>query len=556
MRRLIIRWLVVGLVGAAASLSMSELGAQVPGFVIEKSPVESAIQVSVWTGSLAYKPNQEVLEGFISFELNKPAYVYIYDIDPGLNAKLLIPNKDQQNNFFKPGRYTLQKSYRVGRTEGRAYVQAIATPIPIPVIASFPTLFPPLGRAREVKDYIERLIPQRGIIHGEWGAAWQSYELTFEEGRIIPAETYGCLKVNVKDAEKGVELRFAKVRVYLEGGPEFELKPFEKCRLPAREWRVKAEAGGYRTPEPEKVTVEADTCTTELPTEVTFNLERITGDSPDFAILDPDTGEEVSQFALLPKKEYTFKAISRGIAHSWNFGDKPEGVTQTDGVVKHTFDSKGSFTVSLEVTYSLPVASCGDAEKIGDFKCRRAHMVTVVTGPISPPITPHLVSIKHTGTAMRVTADSIELETVGNSVLVTVLKEQLVEPLPSSLKLNFAYRYLKFPYQEVPWRALINILNAVSYVQILFYDGDPESGGVLLDRWRFCTLNTDYNIQEQPYCTFKCPAPTTEFQQESRSLSIDPRTKFIVVRVGMDVVWNLGQAPIEVEYSNFALLFQ
>ena len=152
---------------------MLTLGQNVPvpkGIVIEP-PEEEGLQVQIWVDKPAYAVGETVE---IHFNINKPAYVYIWDIDPTGKVVLIFPNAYDPNNYFTAGTHTVPTSqrtrdykYRVQPPTGTEYLQIMATSQPVDLGAEFSTETPfpllgenPEGWRQQLKAKVLGLIPE------------------------------------------------------------------------------------------------------------------------------------------------------------------------------------------------------------------------------------------------------------------------------------------------------------------------------------------------------------------------------------------------------------
>ena len=144
-------------------------------------PEESALDIDIRTNKPRYKP-EETLR--IHLELNRDAYVYIYNVRPDGRVRLLFPNGFARNNYLTAGNHTLPAtndySLVVSEPLGVESLQAIAstTPLPIPDLSSQSLdeqAFPVLGQGiQEVKPDVEAIITETSPSEG-WASAWTQF---------------------------------------------------------------------------------------------------------------------------------------------------------------------------------------------------------------------------------------------------------------------------------------------------------------------------------------------------------------------------------------------
>lgn len=124
----------------ALTLGLFALGQEeaVPlGIVIE--PPAGELTVRIWVDKPAYALGETVR---IHFELNRNAYVYIWDIMPNGQVHQIFPNLYEPQNFFPAGVHTIPspgKGYQFTVTPptGREWLQIMATTVPIPYFQGF-----------------------------------------------------------------------------------------------------------------------------------------------------------------------------------------------------------------------------------------------------------------------------------------------------------------------------------------------------------------------------------------------------------------------------------
>ena len=144
-------------------------------------PEESALSIDIRTNKPRYKP-EETLK--IHLELNRDAYVYIYDIQPSGRVTLLFPNGFARNNFLTAGSHTLPAtddySLVVSEPLGVESLQAIASTTPLPIAdLSSESLddeaFPVLGQGiQKVKPDVEAMV-EESVQPESWATAWTQF---------------------------------------------------------------------------------------------------------------------------------------------------------------------------------------------------------------------------------------------------------------------------------------------------------------------------------------------------------------------------------------------
>jgi len=326
-----------------------------PSWLIRKPLEESVLHVSnLLTSEARYKEGDEA-EGFVSFGVNRPAYVYLFNISPEEEADgevrskvhLLLPNRSSPDNFFQPGSYTLEQTFEIPGPGGEAFIQAIATPLPLDLGPSSDEEFRFMGDDPAlVFAGIQILIEAKGLVAGDWAADWIHYGV--ESGGATPfGLPLECAKVRIEvpQAEgKIVRLRIDKdcynkseiEREFV--GPRYEF-PF----VLAGERTFTINVEGFEEA--------SQTVRVEGYREVEVNEIVFSGLKPaeyfdiDYEPGSPGPWQEVTFTARVQ----TEKAIEK---FEWLFGDgegqevPPEVITVT-----HSYRKEGSYLVTLIVHF-------------------------------------------------------------------------------------------------------------------------------------------------------------------------------------------------------------
>lgn len=163
------------------------------GIVIE--PPAGELTVRVWVDKPVYSVGETVR---ISFELSKPAYVYIWDITPDGKVTQIFPNQYEPQNFFQAGVHTIPSpgrgyQFRVQPPTGTEWIQIMATTVPIPYFQNygpqqpFPLLGPdPQSWQRELEAQVLGLVPE---------PTQRAFDFTCFQIVLGPAPGYGTLQV-------------------------------------------------------------------------------------------------------------------------------------------------------------------------------------------------------------------------------------------------------------------------------------------------------------------------------------------------------------------------
>jgi len=549
------------------------VGAPLPEFIIAKDPGESALQVEVWTDKPFYMIGEQVT---VKFELNQSGYVYLLDIAPQADGKrtvtLIFPSREAPLNYLSKGEAT----YKSSSNAGMGFVQAIATPIPLPIVKSLDT--PVLGDdPQAVKQEILRKIQARGMSEGEWGARWATYSLS-TMAPFSPTN-FGELVVHVLDGSK------ARCPVTRDTRPEAKL-------LNAQVYVDSKPGEGSPHPPFSRLTVEVGdrTVLVTVPLEYQYSMKPATVEPRTSQLADgririppPDparpvtviacfelkpTPEGVAQFTFRPptpkmNEEVTFDASrSRAVGYVWDFGD---GTIVAGGaskaVVKHTYRLSGFYTVKLTAIYTpTQKGTCPPENKQTTESCEVSRTIQVLR--TSPTIEvfelPGPVSLKGREGSVPPARAEQEIELTAREL--------------SEIAFKFHYSFKSFPFTEtmvVDWGWLE--ADSDITVQITFLNEKGEVVG-LPQRKRFCPLQT-YKEAKEEGCTFRLPigdkqsGPETLdfFDDELYRLGVNTalaegkirKVKFLV-EVGLNIRRNTlaqtANADIEVEYSDLQIV--
>ncbi|MCR4391909.1 MAG: DUF4384 domain-containing protein [Candidatus Acetothermia bacterium] len=180
------------IVALVLALAATGLGQVEPKGIIIEPPTPEGLTVRIWVDKPAYAIGEYVQ---VNFEVNKAAYIYIWDILPDGRVQQIFPNQYDQQNYFPAGRHTLPRPgtfrWRVDPPTGTEWLQIMAVTQPIPGIFGgfsveipFPILSPdPL----QFQVQIQGLVPE---------PAERAFDFTSFEIVSGVAPGYGTLVVN------------------------------------------------------------------------------------------------------------------------------------------------------------------------------------------------------------------------------------------------------------------------------------------------------------------------------------------------------------------------
>ena len=189
MKGRISRWGIVALflVAFAAFTSLGQDNVAPLG-IFPSPPESSELEVRIWVDQGAYQVGESIV---IHYSVNKPAYVYIWDIEPDGNANQLFPypSSGTPNNYVQAGEHILapppgSTGWRIAPPLGTEYLQILATTSPVDPFAFFSQ--DPEAFQAQIEVQILGILP---VTEQSWD--FTSFEIVAE-----PPSSYGTLVVN------------------------------------------------------------------------------------------------------------------------------------------------------------------------------------------------------------------------------------------------------------------------------------------------------------------------------------------------------------------------
>ncbi len=167
--------LVIGVVGASTVIGVqgppSPLG-------IVPTPTPQPLTVNMWTDKSTYVVGETMR---VYFDVNQPAYVYLYDIQPDGVVRLVFPNAYSQSNFVSAGTHVLpdRPSYhfRVTEPTGVEKLQIFASLAPLSLTPSTYGEPFPMATPQEIQGQIMGITPEP-VYQPSWVTAWASFTIT------------------------------------------------------------------------------------------------------------------------------------------------------------------------------------------------------------------------------------------------------------------------------------------------------------------------------------------------------------------------------------------
>lgn len=289
-----------------------------PKGIIPTPPESTALQVSIWVDRGAYAVGESIT---IHYSVNKPAYVYIWDITPDGQANQFFPNSlpGGSNNYVTAGEHTVPGNWQVAPPLGTEYLQILATTSPVDPFAAFTG--DPQALQAQVQAQILGILP---VTERTWN--FTSFDIV--QGSV---PSYG--RLNITSTPAGAS-------IYID--EEYVGYTPRSVYAPAGFRRVALVMPGYQTWQNSIYVIGGLTRT------INVNLVgSAPSNLPPVSVFvwtppTPGVGEWV-QFNGAASTDPDGSIAS----HSWSFGD---GSTGTGSVIWHRFLSGGNYTVTLTVT--------------------------------------------------------------------------------------------------------------------------------------------------------------------------------------------------------------
>jgi len=178
---------LIGVLGLAtpvgAQSTLSPLG-------IVPTPTPQPLAIDVWTDKTAYVVGETMR---VYFNVNQPAYIYLYDIQPDGVVRLVFPNAYSQSNLVSAGTHILPDhpsyQYTVTYPTGVEKIQIFASLTPLALAPSaygdpFPMVAP-----GEIQGHIMGISPEP-TCQPTWATAWASFTITEPTASCPPPTCY------------------------------------------------------------------------------------------------------------------------------------------------------------------------------------------------------------------------------------------------------------------------------------------------------------------------------------------------------------------------------
>ncbi len=312
----------------ALALLMASIGALIgwaqdsqvyPQGLIIDPPQSEELEVSIMTDKAEYRVGESVT---ISYEVNRAAYIYIWDIMPTGEVQVVFPNPSYPgglDNYVQAGAHQLPRSFPVAPPLGTEYLQILATTQPVDV-SSFPMSDPGLFQQQVEVQILGLLLEDQR----SWN--FTSFEITDQA-----PPNYGT--VNITSTPPGATITLDGTFVGYTPRTHFVTQGLH---------RISVSKPGYSTYN--VVLIIFGTGTRTIHAELTP--------------LFPSNSPPTAAYSYSPQNpavntfvQFNASASSDSdgsiASYNWNFGD---GTTGSGSIVWHRFTSAGSFSVRLTVT--------------------------------------------------------------------------------------------------------------------------------------------------------------------------------------------------------------
>jgi len=287
------------------------------GLIIDP-PTSEELTVSISTDKPQYQVGDLVT---ISYEVNKAAYIYIWDIMPTGQVQVVFPNASYPgglDNFVEAGAHQLPQSFPAAPPYGTEYLQILATTRPVDV-ASFPMSDPGLFQ-EQVEVQVMGL-----LLEDERTWSFTSFE-------ILEGAPSNYATLNISSTPSGASISIDGTFVGTTPGTHY---------VPQGMHRVSISKTGYAPYE------------TLL---ILFGTGARTI-NPTLTPLAPTNNPPTASFSYSPPNPLvgTYVQFNAGastdsdgsiVSYSWSFGD---GSTGTGPAIWHPFLVGGSYAVTLTV---------------------------------------------------------------------------------------------------------------------------------------------------------------------------------------------------------------
>jgi PKD repeat protein len=287
--------------------------------LIPTPPESDELEVRIWVDKGAYAVGEELL---VHYSVNKPVYVYIWDIEPDGTANAIFPSTlypGGTENFVTAGEHAVPTSFTVVPPTGTEYLQILATTSPVDPFA-FLTGDPEAFR-QQVEVQILGLLP---VTERSWN--FTSFEIVYGPPPSYGTVTFTSTPSGAAITLDGTYLGYTPSTQFVTGGVHGT--SFSKPGYQTQDTILLVIPGWTRTLH---VTLVPLVSQNDPPTAVFA-----------FYPTNPAIGDWV-QFNAAGSYDLDGTITS----YSWSFGD---GTVDTGPTVWHRFTAGGAYPTTLTVT--------------------------------------------------------------------------------------------------------------------------------------------------------------------------------------------------------------
>jgi hypothetical protein len=433
-----------------------------------------------------------IAANFIRLTLNQSAFVYLYQVAPNGETRLLSPNRSAGNNFLQAGEYAFPEDFMAGfplGSPGAYTVQGIATLLPVAGLSPGADLFRLLALDPEVvRQGVELLIAQSGLTAAQWTAAWTQYQVlelqpTAEgplptpvaikvqdySGNPIPAEYDPSVHIDNLDQQGNVTKPFINWWPLPQSALSYNANvndaPFQLVQARANDYSPYPQTECSVAHGNQRASLLAP-CKLEISPgddlNVTFTLLPAVGPLAWFEFQPLQAcAEQAVQFDASPSRPQ-----GQIQNYLWDFGDKTPPKLQQTPTVSHAYTSPGSYTVRLVVTFADSNQPQQATRVVSVQTGGTQGCISTLSTEIDPSNDPTQASYTRDPTTGAIT------ETVRNGY-ASVPAQVALPPRGDVLNLSFNYHIIiPFPtaeYQAQPPQVLV-----LSYVSVVFLDKNDQ----------------------------------------------------------------------------------
>jgi PKD repeat protein len=307
------------LVAFAAFTSMGQSNVAPLG-IFPTPPESSELEVRIWVDHGAYQVGDGIV---IHYSVNKPAYIYIWDIYPDGTAAPLFPNAlpGGSENYVQAGEHVVQpNNWVIGPPLGTERMQILATTSPVDPFAFFSPQDPAAFQA-QVEVQILGVLP---VSETSWD--FTSFEILDE-----PPATYGTLVIS-STPSGGL--------IYLDG--EYAGYTPRTLYVSQDFHQISVTKPGYLGWQAATLVIGGITRNIDVTLVPLFPTNTAPTADYSYTPANPPVGAWV-QFDGSSSSDSDGTVVS----YAWNFGD---GTTDSGVGVWHRFNTPGTYIVTLTVT--------------------------------------------------------------------------------------------------------------------------------------------------------------------------------------------------------------